>query len=106
MYLSGGPQFAPSGGAIMLTSGFCSLGTNIVKAIHLPSGDQLSAPGESASFVSRASCPESIHRTTSSDFPSTAETNTMRPPSGDQRAELAERSGDSSARVSLPSELA
>src|SRR5215210_4361048 len=101
MYLRGGPQFAPAGGVIMFTGGFRSAGTNIVKAIHFPSGDQLIPPGDSASFVRRASRPEAIRRTTSSDFPATVETNTMRRPSGDQRGEPACRSGGNSARTSL-----
>ncbi len=83
-----GPQSAPSGGRGMSTGSAGSFsGTNMVNASHWPSGDQVSDPGPSVSFVSFAVWPVSIHRTQISEPPSSDETYASRSPLGDQRGE-------------------
>src|SRR6188508_615636 len=79
---------APSGLAGKAAKGLFSVGTSMVNAIHLPSGDQAIDPGDFCTLVTLASCPLSIQRTKIWVLPSTAEEKSRRRPSGDQRGEL------------------
>ena len=68
----GGPQSAPSGFAGIRASSGASPGTNMLKAIRSPSGDQASPEGPCSRVAIRAVCPSSIQRTQSSEPPSSS----------------------------------
>src|SRR5690242_2692059 len=103
MTLTGGAHCAPSGFSGGVASGGLLAGTNCVKAIDLPSGDQVIASGASTRLVSSAVCPESIQRTYNCGEPSAEETYAMRVPSGDQRGWLKLRASERSGRWLVPS---
>ena len=63
IYLAGAAQSAPSGFSGSSAKGICCSGTNMENAIHWPSGDHASPPGDFVSCVSLAICPVSIQRT-------------------------------------------
>jgi hypothetical protein len=62
---NGGAHWAFSGLGGASPSADLESGANIVNAIHLPSGDQVSESGASSSSARRAVCPVCIQRTNS-----------------------------------------
>jgi len=100
MTIAGPAHSAPSGGTGIDAKGGSGSGTNIVNAIHSPSGDHASSDGDSVTWLSLASCPlPSIHRSqiwVPSSPPS--EAYRRRSPSGDQRGDPSPPSPAVSAR--------
>src|SRR3954463_9873041 len=105
MTFTGGAHCAPPGRGGGAASGFLSERTSALKAMVLPSGDQVIESGACTRLVSSAVWPESIQRTYSCGEPSAADTYARRVPSGDQRGVRKLFDSERSGRLLVPSAL-